>query len=223
MASLRLGSVLPPTGSAILLATVLAAFLSPISAGEPSWTKSFDFNDGALGEKVAGLDAAGGTKYTTEQSYEGGKAAVLSAQRGKENYGRWGGRVSFPTRLSKGDEIWWRVRTFWPKEMDYSANPRLKFLRVHTCTANGGNRGYNDIYINAPGSKIPFQFIYEGAQRWSHVSDVEDAIVPNTWETYEFYLKLDDRSVDDGGQAWAVKRLGLTRFFDVVILFLFRS
>lgn len=189
------------TGLAPLMAVALAAFASATSAGEPFWTMRFDFNDGAVGERVAGLDAAGGTKYTTEQSYEGGKAAVLNARRGKENYGRWGGRVRFPTRLHKGDKIWWRVRTFWPMGTDYSANPRLKFLRIHTCTANGANQGYNDIYINTPGSKIPFQFIYEGAQRWSYVSSAEDAIVPDKWETYEFFLRLDDRSVDDGGQA----------------------
>lgn len=188
----------PHVSSAALLLTALA---SAASAGEPSWTLEFDFNAGTVGERVAGLDAAGGTKYTTEQSFEGGKAAVLNARRGKESYGRWGGRVKFPGRLRKGDEIWWRVRTFWPKGMDYSANPRLKFLRVHTCTPEGKNRGYNDIYINKPGSKIPFQFIYEGAHKWSPVSGQGDAIVPDKWETYEYYVKLDDRSVADGGRA----------------------
>ncbi|GAF69655.1 unnamed protein product, partial [marine sediment metagenome] len=182
-------------------AFLLAALASAVSAREPSWTLEFDFNAGTVGERVASLDAAGGTKYTVEQSFEGGKAAVLNARRGKESYGRWGGRVKFPGRLRKGDEIWWRVRTFWPKGMDYSANPRLKFLRVHTCTPEGKNRGYNDIYINKPESKIPFQFIYEGAHKWSPVSGEGDAIVPDKWETYEYYVKLDDRSVADGGQA----------------------
>lgn len=188
-------------GLAALVAAALAALASATSAGEPSWPMRFDFNDGAVGERVAVLDAAGGTMYTMEQSYEGGKAAVLNALRGKENYGRWGGRVKFPTGLGKGDEIWWRVRTFWPKGMDYSANPRLKFLRVHTCTATGEHRAYNDIYINVPGSETPFQFIYEGAHKWSDIGRAEDAIVPDTWETYELYLKLGERSVDDGGQA----------------------
>ena len=156
------------------------------------WTATFDFNHGAVGEKVAGLDAGGGTTYTARQVFEGGQAAQLTALRGKENYGRWGGRVVFPSRLVKGDEIWWRVRTWWPKGMDYSAAPRLKFLRVHTCTATGENRGYNDIYINPPGSEVPFQYIYEGEHRWRPVSGAEDAIVPDTWETYELYLKLDE-------------------------------
>jgi len=182
--------------SAILL--LLAPFCQ---AGEPSWTVKFDFNDGADGQKVAGLDAGGWTRYTTEQFFEGGRAASLEAKRGKENFGRWGGRMHFPSRLRRGDEVWWRVRTFWPKGMDYSANPRLKFLRVHTCTPEGKNRGYNDIYINKPGSKIPFQFIYEGAHKWSAVSDAGDAIVPDTWETYEYYLKLDSRNAEEGGQA----------------------
>jgi hypothetical protein len=48
------------------MAVVLAALASATSAGEPSWTMTFDFNGGAVGERVAGLDAAGGTRYTTE-------------------------------------------------------------------------------------------------------------------------------------------------------------
>ncbi len=168
--------------------------------GEPSWTIKYDFNKGTIGQKVAGLDAGGWTKYTTEQVYEGGQAATLKAKRGKENWGVWGGRMHFPSKLHKGDEVWWRVRTYWPKGMDYSAAPRLKFLRVHTCTPEGKNRGYNDIYINAPGSKVPFQYIYEGAHKWKPVSGEADAIVYDKWETYEYYVKLDDKSVDDGGQ-----------------------
>ena len=176
-------------------AVALVTILSTGHAGESSWTLRYDFNAGTVDEKVAGLDATDGTRYTKEQSFEGGKAAVLEARRGRENYGRWGGRVKFPSKLRKGDEVWWRVRTFWPKGMDYTAEPRLKFLRVHTCSASGKNQGYNDIYINKQGSKIPFQFIYEGAQKWSPVSDANDAIVPDTWETYEYYVKLDNRSL----------------------------
>jgi len=184
-----------------VVAAALVTILSTGHAAEPSWTVKFDFNDGTVGQMVPGLGAAGRTRFTTEQSFEGGKAVSLEARRGRESFGRWGGTVKFPARLRKGDEIWWRVRTFWPKGMDYSANPRLKFLRVHTCTPQGKNRGYNDIYINAPGSKIPFQFIYEGAHKWKPVSGAADAIVPDKWETYEYYLKLDDKSVADGGKA----------------------
>ena len=183
-------------------AAALREAVSKTPVADPrSWTLVYDFNDGAVGEKVARLDAGGGTRYTAEQSYEGGKGAVLSAKRGRENYGRWGGRVVFPERLRKGDEIWWRVRTRWPKGMDYSANPRLKFLRIHTCSAAGKNHGYNDIYINPPGSKVPFQFIYEGGQKWTKLGGAAEAIVPDVWETYEYYVKLDDVAVADGGSA----------------------
>lgn len=183
-----------------VLAIMLSITASAL-AGEAGWILKFDFNDGEVGEKVPGFGAAGQTRFTTEQSYEGGKAVVLKAERGKENYGRWGARIKFPRMLKKGDQVWWRVRTFWPKGMDYSANPRLKFLRVHTCTPKGKNRGYNDVYMNAPGSDIPFQFIYEGAHRWHPLSTARDAVVPDTWETYEYYVKLDDQTVEQGGQA----------------------
>jgi len=183
------------------LTVAIVTILSTGHASEPSWTLSYDFNDGTVGQMVAGLDAGGWTRYTKQQSFEGGKAAVLEARRGRENFGRWGGVVKFPANLRKGDEIWWRVRTYWPKGMDYTANPRLKFLRIHTCSSTGENHGYNDVYINKPGSNVPIQFIYEGEAKWSSVSTTEDAIVPDTWEAYEFYMKLDDVAVDDGGQA----------------------
>jgi hypothetical protein len=194
-------------GTTWALLALVESWKSPLARrdGPPplhtAWTKAFDFNDGVSGEKVDSLDAAGGAKYTAEQSYEGGQAALLAARRGQENFGHWGGSIAFPAKLRQGDELWWRVRTFWPKGMDYSANPRLKFLRIHTSAADGTHRGYNDIYINPLGSKTPFQYIYEGAHEWSPVGDAKDAIVPDQWETYEIYLKLDDRSKDDGGQA----------------------
>lgn len=165
------------------------------------WTVIYDFNDGVIGQKVAGLDAGGGTRYTREQFYGRGQGAVLSALRGRENFGRWGGRIHFPRKLKKGDEVWWRVRTFWPRGMDYSAMPRLKFLRIHTSDAAGKNRGYNDIYINPPGSEVPFQYIYEGEHKWTKLGDQTEAIVPDQWETYEYYLKLDDVPVAGGGGA----------------------
>lgn len=170
-------------------------------AGASGWTLRYDFNDGSLGEKVAGLDAGGRTTYTDEQVFEGEQAASLRALRGKENFGGWGGRMMFPEELGQGDEIWWRVRTYWPEGMDYSASPRLKFLRIHTKGPDGSNHGYNDLYINTPGSSTPFNFIYEGEAKWSSVGEEADAIAHDTWETYELYLKLDDRSVDDGGEA----------------------
>ena len=133
---------------------------SDCHASEPSWILSYDFNDGAVGQMVTGLDAGGRTRYTEEQSFEGGKAAVLEARRGRENFGRWGGILKFPANLRKGDEIWWRVRTYWPKGMDYTANPRLKFLRIHTCSSTGKNHGYNDLYINNHNSASHYDYNY---------------------------------------------------------------
>jgi hypothetical protein len=176
-------------------------FYSMLQAEESGWTVHMDFNDGEEGQRVKGMDAAGQSKYTKEQSYEGGQGLVMRARRGKEEFGHWGGIIKFPKHLHKGDELWWRVHTYWPKGINYSAAPRLKFLRIHTCPKEGGNFGYDDIYINPPGSKVPLQFIYEGAHKWTQIGTQQDAIQPDTWECYEYYLKLDDKSVADGGEA----------------------
>lgn len=165
------------------------------------WHIHLDFNKGVPGEKVSELGAAGRTLYTTEHAREGGQGAVLHAQRGKESFGRWGGTIRFPEKLHKGDEVWWRVHTYWPDGTDYSASPRLKFMRIHTQTASGKNLGYNDIYMNPPGQEVPFQYIYEGEHKWTQIGNADDGVRYDEWETYEFYLKLDDVSVADGGTA----------------------
>ncbi len=184
-----------------ILQCLMCCLSVPILMGAEPWTVHIDFNKGSEGEKVSEMGAAGRTLYTKEQTYTGGQAAVLHARRGKEEFGRWGGTITFPKHLHKGDEVWWRVHTHWPKGMDYSASPRLKFMRIHTCPKGGGNFGYDDIYMNAPGSKHPLQFIYEGQHKWSMIGTAEDAVQYDAWECYEYYVKFDDKSVDDGGDA----------------------
>ena len=101
------------------------------------------------------MDATGQSLYTNEQPYEGGGGVAMHARRGKEDFGRWGGGIICPKHMFKGDELCWRVHTFWPKGVNYSAAQRLKILRVHACPKDGGNFGYNDVYMNPTGSLVP--------------------------------------------------------------------
>lgn len=178
-----------------------------------AFTLSINFNKGPLGSRAdntgAGYDTftccAAGTYYTNDQSYEGGQAAELNNAQGREGFGRWGGVVNFPSPLVKGDEIWIRVRTYWPSGSTYDAYPHLKFLRIRTETPGGTNQGYYDLYIN-PSDKnnTPFKFIKEKVNKWSPVGNASDAIVFDKWETYEMYVKLDNVSVNDGGMGRAL-------------------
>ncbi|WP_339668555.1 hypothetical protein [Dasania marina] len=176
-----------------------------------AWTKYINFNNGVLGSQTYNndgfSDAAGGTYYDNGEAYEGGQSAKLTIEAGKTGYGKWGGVINYPSNLVKGDEIWLRVRTFMPVGFNYdssSEGEHLKFLRIHTRSPAVSNEGYNDWYINpatAPESSSPHKFIFEGEQRWSTAGGYVDRPQLGVWEVYEIYLKLDTKSVNDGGNA----------------------
>lgn len=180
-----------------------------LSMNAIAWTKELNFNDGTAGQKAENSSdsfdsAAGLSFYSTAQSAEGGMSAELNIRAGETAFGLWGGIISHPTKLRKGDEIWVRVKTYMPEGFDYgsySAGGRLKFLRVHTKSDSVGNYGYNDWYISGKNSSEVFGFIYEGEQYWSWFGSNADRPVLGKWETYEMYLKFDDVPVSKGGQA----------------------
>jgi len=184
----------------------LALFLTACGlAGHAAygWTLHFTFNNGTEGEKATepNFGGATGTKYTTAQSYEGGMGLILHAQKGIPGFGYWGATLNFPVWLYKGDQIWWRVRTYWPAGQSYEADPQLKFMRLHTRSATESNYGYNDWYIKRPGSSTPFDYIYEGLHVHRAIGTAEDAIVPDRWETYEYHVRFDNVPEAAGGTA----------------------
>ena len=195
--------------SFVVYCSLLGFLILPAKA--TAWTKHLHFNDGADGVAAYGEDgfddAAGGTTYDTEKSYEGGKSARLSVTDGATAFGLWGGIITHPTNLVKGDEIWVRVRTYMPMGFDYNSSgegAHLKFLRVHTRSDASSNQGYDDWYINPTtrNSDVPHKFIFEGQQAWSNFgSNSFGHIVLGVWETYEMYLKLDNVAKDNGGEA----------------------
>ena len=113
-----------------------------------AWTKPMDFNSGQIGTKVTEFtDAATQTFYSDAKVFEGSGVAELNIKEGDQGFGRWGGRLTFNAanlrNLGQGDEIYFRVSTYFPEDFDYTASPRLKFLRIHVADKNGKNRGYN--------------------------------------------------------------------------------
>jgi hypothetical protein len=184
------------------------AILTIPSAGF-AWTLERNFNRGTLGERVTRVDgfdsAAGGTTYDNFRVYEGPMAARLSIREGATGFGHWGGIIDHPTHLRAGDEIWFRVRTFFPAGFDYYSygeGERLKFLRIHTIDGTThDNQGYNDIYIDRKGSSTPFRYICECEHRWTTIGEPGHIPQFDRWETYEFYVKLHPVPLSQGGQA----------------------
>ncbi|MBW3225626.1 polysaccharide lyase [Marinobacter adhaerens] len=167
------------------------------------------FEQGAIGSKATGNaqnfdGAAGGSFITDEKVLNGEKAAKLTVTGGSTAFGEWGGIINFPEALGKGEEVWFSVNTFFPEGFDYDSSGEgwhLKFLRVHTSTTSGENRGYNDWYLNPEGSTIPHKYICECQQRWFDFGTRSEEIQRGQWESYEMYIKFDDVPQDEGGTA----------------------
>jgi len=134
---------------------------------------------------------------TGNQSSSGSKSCLISINAGETGFGKWGGVINYPSSLGRGDEVWFRVRTYMPAGFNYDADPRLKFLRIHTKGSDGSNIGYNDVYIMPSGSNPPLYWIYEGnvgsMQGGGNVKygTSADKIQKGVWETYEVYIRFD--------------------------------
>ena len=169
-----------------------------------AWQTKMDFENGSAGAKTVGTDAFTSTTaavYSTAQVYSGKYSSANSISQGEYGFGIFGGISEFPTKVGKGGEIWVRLRAYFPTGFDFTANPWLKFIRIHTQTPSGSNIGYDDWYINISNTTNPYRFIYEGEQVWYPFASTAQAPQLGKWETYEMYVKLDTVPASQGGQA----------------------
>lgn len=177
-------------------------------AKEPAHEKPFqpyfsdDFETGKAEERLGPLyDAAGRSRISREQAHRGQQAARLAIRAGDGGgFGQWGAVLPIRPALGKGQEIWVRLYVYWPKSFQFSATPWMKFLRFHTKSADGQNRGYNDLYVDrADQDTSVLRTIKEMHDKWA-VYDGR-AIAREQWERYEMYLSLDNVPADAGGRA----------------------
>ncbi|HEY1960659.1 MAG TPA: hypothetical protein VGH28_33840 [Polyangiaceae bacterium] len=142
-------------------------------------------------------DADGKATVDDTFVFEGNHAFKMHADKGTPNngglYGSWGAIESIAPALHKGDTIHAQIALYLPTTFDWSADPWLKFLRVHTMASDGTtNHGYDDIYIY----NEKLNNIYEGQQTWKSSSAV---LVKGCWQVVEYELVLDDVAIDQGG------------------------
>ena len=78
-----------------------------IAAPVESWTVSFDFESGTDGE-LCGLESGGSSIISSAQSYGGAKSCQFSIGEGNTGFGQWGGGITHPENLKRGDELWRR-------------------------------------------------------------------------------------------------------------------
>jgi hypothetical protein len=215
---------------------VLAVLNSTASQGVDM---DMNFDGGAVGSKAESgicdvngdpvtIYASAESYYRDDESYGPGQSVELNIRQSEDGYGNFGGIITLNScggrDLVKGDEIWIRLRAKFPLGFDYTAKPRLKFLRIRTnkyadCETNC-NEGYIDWYINPRGSiqgwydengkwvqyaDIPYGIIKEAVsaplQNWKFFGDKTTSVALDQWLTYEWYVKLDSKSIANGGEA----------------------
>ncbi len=160
-----------------------------------------DFESGADGSRLSPLyDAAGRSRISAEKAKRGKQSARMEIRSGDAGgFGQWGAVLPIRPVLTKGQEIWVRLYVYWPANFEFSATPWMKFLRFHTRSADGKNRGYNDLYIDrAEKNTSVLRTIKEMHDKWAVYNG--PSIAREKWERYEMYLSLDDVPADAGGK-----------------------
>lgn len=183
---------------------VVVLFFATYGVLANAWTIETNYDGQQPGDQCQKWDAKVPV-VTDVESFSGSNSCRISINAGSTGWDGWGGIFNHPQNLVKGNEVWVRIRTFMPLEFDYKVTGRgnrLKFLRLHTRDTQNGNFGYIDWYIIHPDYLgKPFGFIYEGEDKWTMFGELGEHPQLGKWETYEYYVKFDNISVDNGGQA----------------------
>jgi hypothetical protein len=159
-----------------------------------------DAEGGTVGQPYQWSDADGGTTVDDTHVFEGKHAFKMHAKKGTPGggqFGSWGGIETLPSALKKGDTLHVQYSTYFPSDFDWTANPWLKFVRVHVNDVGGKNVGYNDIYIYNDGT---LHNIYEGGAGPTYWADTTTRVEKDVWETFELEITFDELAVDFGGQ-----------------------
>ncbi len=165
-----------------------ALFLRRI-LGTPAFLQNFD----ALATGGSGGFNSYDCTVDVTRAFSGTKSGKISISSGGFTAGV--AQLLSGTTPGQGDEVWLRLRTFFPTGFSFASNPHLKFLRIDTGAPPAGHGAHIDWYISAVDAQHPsgyFNFIYEGVQSWLFASDatLPTGIVLNQWQTWEVYYKL---------------------------------
>lgn len=206
----------------------LVVFLGHVGTAT-AWTTDINCDAGASGTRVlqgvpnSFTSSFTNTIYSSTVAATGTESCQMGIAAGTDGWGTWGGTYQLPTNLGVGSQLWIRVSLYVPEDFNYTANPWLKFIRVHTTSPTVQNQGYLDLYINPPTGTVwdsslkesvsaPFTFYYEGDPIVHTLgSRPSDDIALGRWETYEVYYSLDNVSKKAGGKGevriWKNNRL----------------
>jgi hypothetical protein len=201
----------------LLAALALPALSLILSQTASAWTTNIACQGGTAGQQVAQggasqwTNAFTSTLYSTAQVPTGStQSCQLGITAGADGWDQWGAIYQFPSHLTSGANLWIRLALYVPAGFNYTANPWLKFIRVHTASPSNANMGYNDLYINPSGGSVwdqalskqitaPFSYYYESQGNVRAIGTSANNIATGKWETYELHYTIDTKSKDQGG------------------------
>jgi hypothetical protein len=176
-----------------------------------AWTINADFENGTIGNKAEGTndafhDAAGDSRYADTPALSGSQSSSVTIKIGQTGFGVWGGGFKFPANLREGDEIWFRVNAYYPTSWSFECGgctEGMKFMRIHTRAAAGGNQGYVHTFIkeNGEGGKIKVSTEVNG-DKFNYPAPVGVPIQRDQWHTFEMYVKFSSVASEGKYRVW---------------------
>ncbi len=128
------------------------------------------------------------------------------SQGGSGGWGRWGGVVNVPNKLYKGDELFIRLRMYYPSGFNHytlGAGNRVKFFRIRSMHADDSNSGFIDVYWDNKTSGTTLKYIKEGVHKWHNVSDSTDyPHLFDQWITFNVHYILNDDPAEGRVRIW---------------------
>ena len=112
------------------------------------------------------------------------------------------GAIRLPRNVKDGEELWLRLRVFFPENYIFSSCQRLglancgypegnddtKFIGMNFNVSNQGRHWFNFYHDD---SRNQFYWMYEGhGDSYTRITDEGLRIVKGRWETFEYYTKL---------------------------------
>ena len=206
----------------LLFVVIMLVLVPTVST---AWTITQNFDTQGVGTTCGNWGAAGRSKVTNGTYYSGPNACKVEIHTTDgcpgdcgTGYGNWGGVIGFPSRVTNNQELWIRLKIFFPTGFDYNVKGgRLKFMRVKTTSDAVSNRGADDLlispypridkYLGEPSYAYPYAAQYENAPAGPNVGsqpvgkDPTDNIQHNQWQTYEWYIKFNNVPASSGGTA----------------------
>lgn len=172
-----------------------------VAVGTPAFFQNFELN--------ATLNTWPVSAQSTAQSYSPTHSGRIDITAASTAPGGAANALSTSVQPTQGDEVWFRVRTFFPLGFDFTASPHLKFLRIDTGTVAGSGHGSHiDWYVRSGGPSAVgyFDFILEGVASWLYgggsPTPLPTGIIRGQWQTWEVYYKLHSNAANAIIRMW---------------------